>query len=384
MFTRTLSVGSVLEVRPSANTASPCIRGSARLQIGRLLSCGTPMASRTGSWRHLRTCFRDPPHCSVIHQYPGLLGLLEHPRIDTSAAETSQPEVGPTDAHLRVAAGEDLQATSQPVPDVADDSRHAAAVGMHGSDRSAAPSSMSAANAVRDLFISRAAHLAPLTRPPHYGLERRFAELVSENQQLKDCMTAASLRIQKVQDLNLRLCSELKQVRGLHNAEHLAAVRHISNLRHQMRRRGLRLRRQLRLRSCRRARARLAKASRQHVLQEAHRKVEQADLVPVESAENQLEELDGADVVATCTCGDLNCFGCTLHRTYSSALLLAHRDASRRISLGAPGLELPSAVQSIKWHLLALPKAQEKPRYRHARRQERIQEHVVPDRPPGL
>mmetsp|Transcript_35542 Transcript_35542/g.62745 ORF Transcript_35542/g.62745 Transcript_35542/m.62745 type:complete len:363 (+) Transcript_35542:83-1171(+) len=362
MFTRTLSVGSVLEVRPSASTASPCISGSARLQISRLLSCGNPRGSRT-SWRHLHTSFRDPPQCSVVHQYPGLLGLLARPRVDTSAVE---------------------EATPQQISPVADDAHQLLATGVHGDDRSAPSPTMSAANAVRDLFISRAANFAHLARPPSHGLERRCAELVLENQQLKAGMNASSLRIRKVQDLNLRLCSELKQVRHQHDAERKAAVHHISGLRHQMRRRGLRLRRMLGLRRCRRARAQRAKPPRQDALQEA-------DPVPVATGDDQVEELDGAEADVRCSCGDMHCLGCTLHRTYSNALLLAHRDTSLRISLGAPGLQLPDTAQSLKnpgagygWHLLVLPKAQEKRRHVHGRRQERLKERVAPDRPPGL
>lgn len=394
MFTRTLSVGGVLEVRPSPGAAPSRIRSSAGVQITRLLSSGR----QTCSWprsRPIHTSLSDSPYCSAVRQYPGLLAVLGHASAWTTSNEITASSVAQLEDNPNTSIGQEISEAEPDIPEAAKRTRieemEATAV-RQASSPVVEGSTMSASNAVRDMFLARAAACADLARPPVRGLERRCAELYAETQQLKAGLNAAADRIRQVQDLNLRLCSELKTVRDQHDAQRAAdrraAVHKISGLRRQMRRRGhqcLRLRRLLRLRTYRRARVRRAENCS-----------EEGPAIPSEITDAYADDSIGSgfDAETTCKCGQMYAWGCSLHCVYSDKLLLAHRDVGRRISLGPPGLELPDGAPSPTssgLHLVALANTRKQRQGVHRRRQPRkqhlpgiLEELAIVDRPPGL
>jgi hypothetical protein len=74
-----------------------------------------------------------------------------------------------------------------------------------------------------------------------------------------------------------------------------------------------------------------------------------------ESSAASEEQQDDADICEDCAMPEVNIWGCPIQRTYTSSLLLMHRQMQVVVQRGPPGLEPPAslaAIQPPQWKLV--------------------------------
>jgi len=204
-------------------------------------------------------------------------------------------------------------------------------------------------------------------RPRIQRLEDSCLALRASKLQFESDAQRALDQVQKTRELNRRLCRDLNEVRS----ERTAAIEELDRLKHELER-ALKQAKQTQ-RENTTLREALQDSQQQVVdLTLSSLKADSSNDVQAEastvqsvlgmsltadkecsfSSEPQAElgqhEEGGCIGDNVCRCNDNLSWGCSLHRTYSDSLLLAHRDVASRISRGPPGLE-PEAPPGLEF-----------------------------------
>jgi len=355
MRTLAAGLGEVLEVCQPASLLPSAVRvSSVPFLTG--FSLQQRASSRLGEELHplAPPAWWAEPGCSILRQYPASLRftLLEAANDSAAPGVAAGPAESSSSVEAEAAPVAVPTKVEEEAPEEPEEVQRPARKGVSRSmttqtmpiatEPAASPKAPLAAAAlmVRD-YEMRLRHL-----------ERQCRELGVENLHLRSDLEVSQKQTQKNRELNLRLGQEVLDARRLRSE----ANKEVHKLSEELLLRGA---------------AEPVDEKAEDLLEAEQPSASLAEVMPPPGLEGGWPLLEPVEAgpplslgfgLQLCSTCDVPGWGCEEHQVYSDRLLLAHRDMSLELALGAPGLERPphsGAVESFAGALRCAPRPEQ-------------------------